>query len=185
MVDPHEVQRALDELRLLRREPRQPFPDPLPHRLRVVPEEERIREPPELELLRPLGRLHVHGSARHRLVPHHVERHPQLPLLRRPVLVPVDSGDGGVGEDEVVGDDVGLGAGVARLAVEVEQHGAAAGRLQPGVVALHGHRVRLVHRDPVLHPVPERREARLRVTREVVSVVKTKEDGYCCADGIN
>lgn len=85
-----------------------------------------------------------------------------------------------MGEDEVVGDDVGLGAGVAGLAVEVEQHGAAAGGLEPCVVALDGHRVRLVERDPVLHPVPELPEARLRVRREIVPAFL---DRYIHQDG--
>lgn len=85
------------------------------------------------------------------------------------VLFPVHVGDLGVCQDEVVGDDVGLGARVSRPAVEVEQQGAAARRLEPGVVALDGDRVRLVERDPVPHAVSEGLEACLGVLGEVVA----------------
>lgn len=84
------------------------------------------------------------------------------------VLFPVHVGDLGVCQDEVVGDDVGLGGRVPRPAVEVEQQGAAARRLEPGVVALDGDRVRLVERDPVPHAVSEGLEACLGVLGEVV-----------------
>ena len=77
----------------------------------------------------------------------------------------------GVSEDDVVSDNVGLGAGAPLFAAEVAKHGAAARRVDPAVVTLHRHRVWLVEGDPTLHPVPKRLETRLRVRRVVVAAL--------------
>lgn len=72
-------------------------------------------------------------------------------------------------QDDVVGDNVGLGARAPFFAVEVAKHGAAARCMDPTVVSLHCHRVRLIEGNPVLHPVPKCLETHLCICRVVVA----------------
>jgi hypothetical protein len=72
-------------------------------------------------------------------------------------------------QDDVVGNNVGLGAGAPLFAAEVAEHGASARGMDTAVVALHRYRVWLVKGDPTLHPVPKRLETRLRIGGIVVA----------------
>ena len=72
-------------------------------------------------------------------------------------------------KDNVVSNNVGLSAGAPLFAVEVAKNGASARRMDPAVVSLHGHGVRLVESDPALHPVPKRLETRVSICHVVVA----------------
>jgi len=60
-----------------------------------------------------------------------------------------------MGKNQVTGNNVRLSGGVSSLAAKAgEQDGAPAWCEYACVIALDSHRVRLVHRYPMLHPVP-------------------------------
>jgi len=82
------------------------------------------------------------------------------------VLPLVNLDGGGVGQDEVVRGEVGLGAGVAAGAGAVRRR-AALGRVGAEQVALARDDVGLVEGDPVLDAVAERREAHVGEVAEV------------------
>ena len=128
------------------------------HRRRVVAKVDRVGEPAEVELHRPLRRRHVGGGGGERLAPVGVEGDRDDPLLRRRVLLAVDGDGVGVGEQQVVARNVRLGGG--------PHH--AAGRVVAEGEAVDDVGVRLVDRDPVLHAVAEALEADARVRDEGV-----------------
>ena len=84
-----------------------------------------------------------------------------------------------------MGDDVGLGAWITCLAVQMEQQGTAPWRLKPIVVALNGNRVRLVERDPMLHTVSESLEAYLGVSSEIVAAIWALKLSYVMNDQLS
>lgn len=115
--------------------------------------------------------LDVGGGGGEGVVPEGVDVDADDALLVGPVAAGVEGGGGGVRQDAVVGDDVGLDAGVAAggaVSGEPERRGAAAGGEGAVVVGGDGVDVRLVHGGPVPHPVAELAEAHVRVRLEVV-----------------
>jgi hypothetical protein len=85
------------------------------------------------------------------------------------VLVPVQVRNLSMSQDNVVGNNVGLGARAPLFAVEVAEHGASARCMNTAVVALHCHRMWLVEGNPTLYPVSKRLETRLRICGIVIA----------------
>jgi hypothetical protein len=79
------------------------------------------------------------------------------------VLVPVHVRNLSMSQDNVVGNNVGLGAGAPLFVVEVAEHGASAWCMDTAVVALHCHRMWLIEGNPSLYPVSKRLETCLRI----------------------
>ena len=119
--------------------------------------------PAKCELSGPVRGELVLGGVGVRLVPDEVEQDADRPLLGGLVLVAVDLDGGGVGEEEVVAGDVGLGGGVPAEAAS----GAPAGGEEAVAVAVGGHHPGLVDGEPVLHPVAVRLEAEVGEVGEV------------------
>ena len=75
---------------------RQPVPNILPHRLRVISEENRISIPPKQELQSPLTSVYILRLLSNRLRPFRIQSNPDLPLLFLLILLPIQVHDGSV-----------------------------------------------------------------------------------------
>lgn len=70
------------------------------------------------------------------------------------ILLLVEFDGGGVGEKEMVGDNVGLGGGVAGGAIS-DVVGASSGSECAAVVPISAIRIRFVQGNPILDPIAE------------------------------
>lgn len=77
--------------------------------------------------------------------------------------------DSSMRQQDVVGNDIRLSGRISSSAEEMEENGAAPGRLEPDVVALNRECVGLIECYPVLHPVSKHLEACLCVVCVVFS----------------
>jgi hypothetical protein len=169
VVDADEVVGALDQLHLLRREPRQPVAEEAGHGAWVLAAHDRVQEPAVHEVQAALHGPPVgegvgggHEPVRHR-------RDADLPALRRLVPGAVQRHGPGVGEEDVVRHDVGLAAGVAGGAGLGDERRAPAGGVRARAVALRRVRPGLVERGPELDAVAELAEAHLREVHVVLA----------------
>jgi hypothetical protein len=159
VVDADEVVGALDQLDLLRREPRQPVAEEAGHGARVRAVHDGVEEPAVHEVEAALHGPAVLGGVGVGHVPVGHHRDADLPALRRLVLGAVQRHGLGVGEEDVVRHDVGLPRRVAGEARLGDVRRAPPRREQADGVSTLRVRPGLVERRPVLDAVAELAEA--------------------------
>lgn len=74
-------------------------------------------------------------------------------------------------EEKIVPNNVRLGCRVATPTGKMKKNGAAPRRLETDIVALRSEGMRLVERNPMLHPIAELLKTRLGKNREIVSAI--------------